>query len=109
MTPTKAMLGLQWSLGVVVFAEAAMLAFSGHAHAAHQLGVPRVVLLALAWAEMLAAALFLISRTVVTGGVALIVILALAMLIHILHGQTNVGGLVVYTAAVWAVVQERRT
>jgi len=108
MARTKAMLGLQWSLGVVVFAEAARLALSGHAHAAHQLGLPGVVLLALALAEMLAAALFLIPRTVVTGGVALIVILALAMLIHILHGQTNVGGLVVYTAAVWAVVQERR-
>jgi|SRR6516164_4361627 len=108
MTRTKAMLGLQWSLGVVVFAEAARLALSGHAHAAHQLGLPGAVLLVLALAEMLAAALFLIPRTVVTGGVALIVILALAMLIHILHGQTNVGGLVVYTAAVWAVVQERR-
>jgi len=108
MTRTKAMLGLQWSLGVVLFAEAARLALSGHAHAAHQLGLPGAVLLVLALAEMLAAALFLIPRTVVTGGVALIVILALAMLIHILHGQTNVGGLVVYTAAVWAVVQERR-
>ena len=108
MARTKAMLGLQWSLGVVLFAEAARLALSGHAHAAHQLGLPGAVLLVLALAEMLAAALFLIPRTVVTGGVALIVILALAMLIHILHGQTNVGGLVVYTAAVWAVVQERR-
>jgi hypothetical protein len=108
MTHTKAMLGLQWSLGVVVLVEAARLAFSGHARAAHQLGVPRVVLLALASAEMLAAVLFLIPRTVVSGGVALIVILALAMLIHILHGQTNVGGLVVYTAAAWAVVQARR-
>ena len=108
MTRAKAIVGLQWSLGVVVFVEAAMLAFSGHARAAHQLGVPRVILLALALAEMLAAALFLIPRTVVTGGLALIVILALAMLVHILHGQTNVGGLVVYTAAVWAVVQERR-
>jgi hypothetical protein len=108
MTRAKAMLGLHWSLGVVVFVEAAMLAFSGHARAAHQLGVPGVILLALALAEMVAAALFLIPRTVVTGGVALIVILALAMLIHILHGQTNVGSLVVYTAAVWAVVQERR-
>jgi hypothetical protein len=105
---TKALLGLQWSLGVVVFAEAAMLAFSGHAHVAHQLGVPSVVLMTLALAEMPAAALFVIPRTVVTGGVALMLIFAVAMLIHILHGQPNVGGLVVYTAAAWAVVQARR-
>ena len=108
MTRTTAMLGLQWSLGVVVFAEAAMLVFSGHAHAAHQFAVPSAVLMALALAEMLAAVLFLIPRTVVTGGMALMVIFALAMLIHILHRQTNVGGLVVYTAAAWAVVAASR-
>ena len=108
MTGTKAMLGLQWTLGVVVFAEAAMLAFSGQAHVAHQLGVPRVALMTLALAEMLAAAMFLIPRTVVIGGVALLVIFVLAILIHILHGQTNVGGLVVYTAAAWAVVRASR-
>ncbi len=108
MTRPKAILGLQWSLGVVVFAEAALLAFSSHAHAAQQLGVQRVVLTALAWAEMLAAALFLIPATVIIGGVALIVIFALAMLIHIFHGQTNVGALVVYGAATWAVVRASR-
>jgi hypothetical protein len=108
MTRPKAMLGLQWTLGVVVFAEAALLVFSGHALAAHQLGVRRVVVTALALAEMVAAALFLIPRTVMTGGVALMVIFALAMLIHILHGQTNVGGLVVYAAAAWAVVAASR-
>ncbi|HXW89127.1 MAG TPA: hypothetical protein VEK33_01135 [Terriglobales bacterium] len=107
MTRPKAMLGLQWTLGVVVFAEAGLL-FSGRTHGASQLGVHRVVLTALALAEMLAAALFLLPRTVVIGGVALMVILALAMLIHILHGQTNVGALVVYAAAAWAVVAARR-
>jgi hypothetical protein len=106
MTRAKAILGLQWTLGTVVFAEAGWLAFSGHA--AQQLGVPMVVLTALAWAEMLAAALFLIRPTVVIGGVTLIVIFALAMLIHLLHGRTNVGALMVYAAATWAVVQASR-
>jgi hypothetical protein len=108
MTRPKAMLGLQWTLAVVVFAKAALLTFSGHASAAHPIGVPPVVLTALALAEMLAAALFLISRTVVIGGVALMVIFALAMLLHILHGQTDVGALVVYAAAAWAVVAGSR-
>jgi len=109
MPQPKAMRGLQWTLGLVVFAEAALLVFSGHTSAAHQVGVPRVVLTALASAEMLAATLFLIPRTMVTGGLALMVIFVLAMLLHILHGQTNVGGLVVYAAAAWAVVGASRT
>jgi len=108
MTLPKAMLGLQWTLGVVVLAEAALLVFSGHAPAARQFGVHRVVLTTLALAEMLAAALFLIPRTLVMGGVGLIGIFAMAMLIHILHGQTNVGGLVVYAASTWAVVRASR-
>jgi hypothetical protein len=108
MTGGKAMLGLQWTLGVVVFAQAGLLVFSGQAHAVHQLGVDRLVLTALAVAEMLAAALFLIPRTVGIGGVALILVFALAILIHILHGQANVGALVVYGAAAWAVVRTSR-
>jgi hypothetical protein len=108
MKRPKAILGLQWTLGVVVFAEAALLVFSGPAPAVHSLGVPRVVLTALALAEMVAAALFLIPRTVVIGGVGLTVVFALAIVIHILHGQTNVGGLIVYTASTGVVVQASR-
>jgi len=108
MTQRKAMLGLQWTLGVVVFAEAALLVFPVHAHLAHQLGVPAAVLAALAWAEMVAAALFLIPATVGIGGVALMVIFALAIAIHLLHGQTNVGALLVYAAAAWTVVAASR-
>jgi hypothetical protein len=102
------MLGLQWTLGVVVFAEAALLVFSVHAHGAQPLGVPTAVLTALALAEMLAAALFLIPPTVVIGGVALMVIFALAIVIHLLHGQANVGALLVYAAAAWVVVAASR-
>jgi hypothetical protein len=108
MIPRKAILGLQWTLGVVVFAESALLLVSRHTHVAPPMGVPLAVLTALASAEMLAAILFLIPRTVVIGGVALLVIFALAIVIHLLHGQTNVGALLVYAAAVWLVIAARR-
>ena len=104
MTQQKAILGLQWTLGVVVFAEAALLALSVHPQSAHRLGVPMAVLTALAWAEMVAAALFLIRPTEEIGGVALMVIFALAIVLHLLHGQWNVGALLVYAAAAWTVV-----
>jgi len=108
MTQRQAMLALQWTLGVVVFAEAARVVFSVHAHAAHSLGVPVAVLTALALAEMLAAALFLIPPTMGIGGIALMAIFALAMVIHLVHGQANVGALLVYAAAAWTVVAESR-
>jgi len=108
MTLRRAMLGLQWTLGVVVFAEAALLVFSVPAHAAHGLGVPVALLRALALAEMLAAALFVIRPTVVIGGIALIGIFALAIVIHAVHGQANVGALLVYAAAAWTVVAASR-
>jgi hypothetical protein len=108
MTQPKAIVGLQWTLGGVVFAQAAFLEFSVHYHAAHQPGVPMAVLTALAWAEMAAAALFLIRTTVGIGGVALMVIFALAIVLHLLHGQLNVGALLVYAASAWTVVGARR-
>jgi hypothetical protein len=44
----------------------------------------------------------------VIGGVALMVIFALAIVIHLLHGQANVGALLVYAAAAWVVVAASR-
>jgi hypothetical protein len=108
MTHRQAMLGLQWTLGVVVFAEAALVVFSAHAHAAQPLAVPVAVLTAVALAEMVAAALFLIPPTMVIGGTALIVIFALAIVVHVVHGQANVGALLVYAAAAWTVVAASR-
>jgi hypothetical protein len=38
------------------------------------------------------------------GGYALLVIFAFAALIHIVHGQPDVGGLIVYAASVYTVL-----
>jgi len=44
------------------------------------------------------------ARTTVVGGRFLIAVLALAIVIHILHGWFDVGALLVYLAATWAVI-----
>ena len=54
--------------------------------------------------ELLTALLFLIPGTVVIGGWGLILFLAAAILIHLLHGSYNVLPLAVYAAAALAVM-----
>jgi len=66
--------------------------------------LPNFIRLGLAWAEIAAAILFLVPRAAVVGGRFLIVVLGAAIVIHILHGWFDVGVLVVYAAAAWAVV-----
>jgi hypothetical protein len=96
---------LQWVLGLVILAESARFAFSpGAAHAFAKTGLPSFVRLALAWTEIAAAILFLVPRATVVGGWFLIVVLASAIVLHLLHGWFDVGALVVYAAAAWAVV-----
>ena len=58
-------------------------------------------------AEIIAAILFLIPPTRTIGGRALLAIFVAAALIHILHGQPDVGNLLIYGAAVYAVLAAR--
>jgi hypothetical protein len=103
-----ALLALQWVLGLVILAEAAAFAFSpGSAHTFAKTGLPDFIRLALAWGEMVAAILFLIPRMIVAGGWLLIAMLAAAVVLHLLHGWWNVGPLLVYAAATWAVMAGR--
>jgi hypothetical protein len=69
--------------------------FQGSAHPA---------LLLLGVAELAAAILFLISRTLRLGGAALIIIFALAAIFHVVHHEYSVASLVVYGAAAWAAI-----
>ena len=54
---------------------------------------------ALALAEIAGALLLLVPRTVRIGAVVLLAVFAVAVAIHFLHGEWNVGHLVVYGAA----------
>jgi hypothetical protein len=65
--------------------------------------------LLLSGAEILAAVLFLLPFTIAVGGYALLVIFALAILIHTVHGEARgLETLVVYGAAVLVCLAYRR-
>lgn len=92
---------LRWALGLVVLAQSLQFAFSpSAAHFFAKTGLPLWVRPALGVTEALAAVLFLLPATMVFGSYLLLVIFALAALLHILHGQLDVSGLVVYAVAV---------
>ena len=100
-----ALLILRWVLGLVILELSLRFAFSpAAAQAFAKTGMPNFVHLTLAYAEIVAAILFLVPRATVIGGRLLIVVLAFAIVLHLLHGWFDVGPLVVYAAAAWAVV-----
>ena len=96
---------LHWSVGVVILIESCLFVFSAsRAHAFAESSMPHLIRPVLGGAEIVAVLLFLVPPTRTIGGYALLVIFILAALIHILHGQPDIGGLVVYAAAVYTVL-----
>jgi hypothetical protein len=99
-----ALMGLQWSLGLVVLVESfRFISSAAAAHAFAKTGLPDWVRVFLGCTEILAALLFLVPRTLVTGGYSLAAVFILAIVVHLLHGWFDIGGLLVYTAAALAV------
>lgn len=96
--------GLQWTLGLVILIEAILFVMPSAAHDFAKTHMPDIVRLVLGWGEILGAVLSLIPRTAVRGGWVLVGIFVLAIAVHLLHGAYNVGNLLIYTAAAWAVV-----
>jgi hypothetical protein len=100
--------GLQWSIGLVLIYECSRLVFSaGAAHSFEKTHLPQWLRLAIASVELLGAILFLIPPAVVTGGRLLLVTFGVAAVIHILHGQADVGYLIIYAMAVLTVMTGR--
>jgi hypothetical protein len=96
---------LQWVLGLVILGESLRFAFSPDAARVFaNIGLPNFLHLGLACAEIAAAILFLIPRTMLAGGRLLIVVFMVAITVHLLHGWYDVGNLVIYGAATWAVM-----
>jgi hypothetical protein len=99
------MKGLNWSVGIVLIIESAKFAFgAGAAKIIAHLGLPPWVRPAIGVSEIVAAILFLIPASVAIGGWALLVIFILAATIHLLHGQYDVGWLVIYFMAVLVII-----
>lgn len=64
------------------------------------MGLPQWLRPTIGGTEILAALLFLLPVTTAVGGRLLLAIFAIAIAIHILHGEFDVSGLLVYAMAV---------
>jgi putative oxidoreductase len=92
---------LRWILGLVIILESFEFVFSNSAaHFLAKTGLPFWIRPVLGGTEIIAAILFLVPFTAAIGSYLLLVVFGLAALIHILHGQYEVGGLIVYAVAV---------
>jgi uncharacterized membrane protein YphA (DoxX/SURF4 family) len=98
-----ALTGLQWSLGVVILVEAALFVMPAAGQEFGRTHMPNIVRLGLGWGEIIGGVLVVIPRTAVRGAWVLAAVFVFAIVIHLLHGMYNVGNLVIYTAAAWAV------
>ena len=107
-TRPRAIVALQWAVGLVVLAESLRLGLGESAarHFAHA-GMPLWLRQALAWSEVAAAILFLVPVTLVAGGYLLLALFGVAAALHILHGEFDIGGLIVYSVAVVATLAYR--
>jgi hypothetical protein len=100
--------GLQWSLGLVMIYECSrLLFFPAAAHAVAKAHFPLIVVQAIAAVELLGAILFLIPPTLLAGGRLILVAIAAAAVVHLLHGQPDIGYLIIYALAVLTVTTER--
>jgi hypothetical protein len=104
----RAVLGLHWIVGLVLIVESLRLAVEPSA-ARHfaRTGMPAWMRPALAWTEVAAAVLFLLPFTMMLGGYTLLVIFFFAALLHVLHGDFDIGVLLVYVMAVLVCMAHR--
>lgn len=92
---------LRWTVGIVVLFESIHFTFSpSSVRHLSRMGLPGWIRFGLGGAEAVAALLFLFSASWTVGSYALLVIFAIAIVIHLLHGDFDIGGLAVYGMAV---------
>jgi hypothetical protein len=101
--------GLRWVLALVLVLESAHFAISpAAAQEFAGTGFPQWIPPALGGIEAVAALLFLTPAAAVVGGYALLVIFAVAIAVHFVLGQYDVGNLVVYGMAVIVCMTRRK-
>jgi hypothetical protein len=98
-----ALIVLQWTLGIVILAEAVRFVLPGAAHDFGRTHMPGFIRMILGWGEIIGCISLLIPFTAVRGAWILVGVFTLAIVIHLLHGMYGVGNLVIYTAAAFAI------
>ena len=94
---------LQWSLGIVILVEAVLFVLPSAAHDFARTHMPGFIRLVLGWGEIAGSVLLLIPKTAIRGAWLLFAVFVFAILIHLLHGSYNVGNVVIYAAAAFAI------
>src|SRR6266567_6342269 len=94
---------LQFALGIVILVEAILFVLPSAAHEFARTNMPGFVRLVLGFGEIIGSILLLIPRTAIRGAWLLLAVFMLAIMIHLLHGAYNVGNLVIYAAAAFAI------
>jgi hypothetical protein len=98
-----ALIVLQWALGIVILIEAVLFVMPSAAHGFAATHMPGFIRLVLGCGEILGCVLLLIPRTTIRGAWLLLAVFVFAIMIHLLHGAYNVGNLVIYAAAAFAI------
>ncbi|HTW30386.1 MAG TPA: hypothetical protein VMD76_01830 [Candidatus Sulfotelmatobacter sp.] len=98
---------LQWTLGVVILIEAVLFVMPSAAHDFARTHMPGFIRFVLGFGEIIGCILLLIPKSAVRGAWLLLAIFAMAIVIHLLHGLYNVGNLVIYAAAAFAIAVGR--
>jgi|SRR2546421_6254231 len=94
---------LQWALGIVILIEAVLFVLPSAAHSFASTHMPGFVRMILGFGEIIGSILLLIPQTTIRGAWLLLAVFVMAIMIHLLHGGYNVGNLVIYAAAAFAI------
>jgi uncharacterized membrane protein YphA (DoxX/SURF4 family) len=94
---------LRLTLGIVILIEAVLFVLPSAAHEFARTHMPGFVRMILGWGEILGCVLMLIPKTANRGAWLLFAVFVMAILVHLLHGQYEVGNVVIYAAAALAI------
>jgi DoxX-like family len=100
---------LRWTLGLVVLWQSVhfVLSASSVRHLSES-GMPQWIRPALGGSEIVAVLLFLAPAVDLAGAYLLLLIFAIAVVLHILHGDFDVSGFLLYCAAVVVCMSYRK-
>jgi len=94
---------LRLTLGTVILVEAILFVLPGAAHSFSRTHMPAIVRMVLGFGEIAGCVLILVPQTAARGAWLLLAVLVFAILLHLLHGMYDIGNVVIYAAAAFAI------